>query len=251
MFDNGNLPFDHIFCYQVFRGIVLHRIELRLCSNMIGHWIQKVAFAGRDFLNFPIIAADIIRGDEISRRIGRKGIHQLAVIVQSVLCPCQRSVSLSAFSGFGIGFFNLYTEFLQLVRKAYRDIPASQVKGPRLRLYEFHRRIDFRYRVSDDFIGGIVHWQIHRSEPAFRIRRINAFISVIRSNLEFQALNVAVLRYLRDPRHLGFCFILEGQGYFAAVNDGGRLGRHRFVSDRRIHLLDHIADQLVIAVIYL
>ena len=93
MLDDRNISLYYVLCDSHRNEITFNCVFFRLSAYRMNSRIKQISFGGRNLLN-RIISADILLCLEISVFIGRIGIHELAVLVQSVNCSRKRSVAL-------------------------------------------------------------------------------------------------------------------------------------------------------------
>lgn len=82
------------------RSVALYGVKLSFRTDMIRGIIKQITFRGFDFLDRPIITANIIRSGELTVLISNIGIYKLIAFVNTVGCTCKRSITLC-----GTGFF--------------------------------------------------------------------------------------------------------------------------------------------------
>ena len=59
----------------ILRGVILYGIKLCFGTHMVAGVVKQITFGGTDFLQFPTVAADIIRSNEVALAVGGKHIH--------------------------------------------------------------------------------------------------------------------------------------------------------------------------------
>ena len=117
VFDNGNLTFLNLLGHiNGGRSVALYGVKLSFRTDMIRGIIKQITFRGFDFLDRPIITANIIRSGELTVLISNIGIYKLIAFVNTVGCTCKRSITLCG-TGFFIALSYGYIELLENIRK--------------------------------------------------------------------------------------------------------------------------------------
>ena len=92
--DKGDISLDNLLDYIIGSQVMLHRVKLRLCADMVNGRIKQIAFARLKLLYRPVIPADIFLACKLTVFIGIVHIYKLFALEDTVLCTRQRSVPL-------------------------------------------------------------------------------------------------------------------------------------------------------------
>jgi len=135
MLDKLDIAFLNGFRQRVLGGIKLQLIELCGASYGVNRIIEKVAGAGVDLSDRPVIAADIVAGLKGAVRPGGVGVNQLVAVKQTIDRAAKGRVSLGV-ARFRVNLISLYTELLQNIAEMDRGGLAA-LNGDGLRLLRY------------------------------------------------------------------------------------------------------------------
>ena len=95
MLDDSDLALDDILIgIERLCEVVLNRVELGLRTDVLTLCVEQVSFGRADFLQRPVIAADIILGGKLTVCVGGVGVDELIAFIDAVLCICKGGVAL-------------------------------------------------------------------------------------------------------------------------------------------------------------
>ena len=128
--------------------ITLNGIELCFSADMIGCIIQQIAFGGFDFLDAPVVAADIIGSGELAVLVGDIGVNELISLINAVGRARKGCVALCS-AGFFITLGDSYVELLEDIGKALTcDLVPFNCRCLFIGNNIADRRIDFLQRIA-------------------------------------------------------------------------------------------------------
>ena len=99
--DDGDIAFLNLFVLLHGFAVILSSIVLGIDADFLVAGGNEIALAAVQFLDRPVITADIILSGELAVRIGDVGVNQLVTLVDSVLGACQIRTALSR-AGFDV-----------------------------------------------------------------------------------------------------------------------------------------------------
>ena len=146
--DDGDFALDDLLGHIVCRGVIFHGVVFRRCADGINGAVQQVALGGRDLMNGPVVAADIVFRGELPVGIGGAGVHKPVAFVDAVNGTGKSGVTLRQ-PRLGIALSDGDIPLFQNVRKA---LVRDRVPFHRRRLLFgddiADRRINFLQRVA-------------------------------------------------------------------------------------------------------
>ena len=93
--DNSDIAFLNLFGYINGGGrIALNGVVFCFSTNMIRGSVEQIAFRRLNFLDAPIVIADIVCGGELAVLIGNIGVYELIALINTVGRACKRSIAL-------------------------------------------------------------------------------------------------------------------------------------------------------------
>ena len=84
--DKGDISLDNLLDYIIGSQVMLHRVKLRLCADMVNGRIKQIAFARLKLFNRPVISADIFLARKLTVFIGIVHIYKLFALEDTVFC---------------------------------------------------------------------------------------------------------------------------------------------------------------------
>ena len=120
--NNGDIALYDLLGHIICRLIMLHGIELRLCTDLVNGGIKQIALGGCDLSHRPVVIADILLGNELPVFVGGVGINKGFTLIDAVNSTGKRSITLRR-AGFDIALGDGHGKLLQNIEEAtVRDL---------------------------------------------------------------------------------------------------------------------------------
>ena len=84
MLDNGDIALHNLLGHIVRRLVMLHGIELRLCTDLVNGIVQQIALGRGDLTHRPVAVADIFLAGKLTVFIGGVAVHKGFALVNAI-----------------------------------------------------------------------------------------------------------------------------------------------------------------------